>query len=205
MRARAATIGDLEGVFRDLSTRMSDEYVAAGKDSKVAYDNLMMNLKEGRAHALVEGDKTVAIIAWHENSDAADTLFAAQEGFFSAATVRFCRRHIRHIQALAGNLPIHSRSWLQRADVSRWFRVIGYVERGQENGATVFELPPARAAAIGACRIGLRSHGMQSRKSPPRIRRGSDIRLRKRGLRYRADRAPRKSPARANPNPLRSR
>ena len=56
-------------------------------------------------------------------------------------------RHIRHIQALAGNLPIHSRSWLQRADVSRWFRVIGYVERGQENGATVFELPPARAAA----------------------------------------------------------
>ena len=89
MRARAATIGDLEGVFRDLSTRMSDEYVAAGKDSKVAYDNLMMNLKEGRAHALVDGDRTVAIIAWHENSDAADTLFAAQEGFFSAATIRF--------------------------------------------------------------------------------------------------------------------
>jgi len=146
MRARAATIGDLESVFRDLSTRMSDEYAAAGKDSKAAYDNLMMNLKEGRAHALVEGDKTVAIIAWHENSDAADTLFAAQEGFFSAATVRFCQRHIRHIQALAGNLPIHSRSWLQRADVAKWFRVIGYVESGQENGATVFELPPDRAA-----------------------------------------------------------
>lgn len=146
MRARAATIGDLEGVFRDLSRRMSDEYVAAGKDSKAAYDNLMMNLKEGRAHALVEGDKTVAIIAWHENSDAADTLFAAQDGFFSAATVRFCRHHIRHIQALAGNLPIHSRSWLQRADVAKWFRVIGYVESGQENGATVFELPPDRAA-----------------------------------------------------------
>ena len=146
MRARAATIGDLEGVFRDLSTRMSDEYVAEGKDSKVAYDNLMMNLKEGRAHALVDGDRTVAIIAWHENSDAADTLFAAQEGFFSAATVRFCQRHIRHIQALAGNLPIHSRSWLQGPDVARWFGIIGYVERGQENGANLFELPPARAS-----------------------------------------------------------
>ena len=146
MRARAATIGDLEGVFRDLSTRMSDEYAAAGKDSKAAYDNLMMNLKEGRAHALVEGEKAVAIIAWHENSDAADTLFAAQEDFFRASTVRFCKRHIRHIQALAGNLPIHSRSWLQRADVAKWFRVIGYVESGQENGATVFELPPDRAA-----------------------------------------------------------
>lgn len=144
MRARAATLGDLEDVFRGLSKRMSDEYVAAGKDSKIAYDNLMMNLKEGRAHALVENDKTVAIIAWHENSDAANTLFAAQEDFFRAATIRFCKRHIRHIQALAGNLPIHSRSWLQGSDVARWFHLIGYVERGRENGATVFELPPAR-------------------------------------------------------------
>ncbi|TJX38241.1 MAG: hypothetical protein E5W21_27570, partial [Mesorhizobium sp.] len=106
MRARAATLGDLEDVFHGLSKRMSDEYAAAGKDSKIAYDNLMMNLKEGRAHALVEGEKAVAIIAWHENSDAADTLFAAQEDFFRASTVRFCKRHIRHIQALAGNLPI---------------------------------------------------------------------------------------------------
>ncbi|RWK60041.1 hypothetical protein [Mesorhizobium sp.] len=146
MRARAATVGDLEIVFSDLSKRISDEYVAAGKDSKIAYDNLMMNLKEGRAHALVQGEKTVALIAWHENSDAADTLFAAQEDFFSAATVRFCKRHIRHIQALAGNLPIHSRSWLQRPDVAKWFRIIGYVERGQENGANLFELPPAPAA-----------------------------------------------------------
>lgn len=146
MRARAATVGDLEALFRDLSKRISDEYAAAGKDSKIAYDNLMMNLKEGRAHALVQGEKTVAIIAWHEHSDAADTLFAAQEDFFSAATVRFCKRHIRHIQTLAGNLPIHSRSWLQRPDVAKWFRIIGYVERGQENGAKLFELPPAPAA-----------------------------------------------------------
>ncbi|RWN38027.1 hypothetical protein [Mesorhizobium sp.] len=145
MRARAATVGDLEALFRDLSKRISDEYAAAGKDSKIAYDNLMMNLKEGRAHALVQDEKTVAIIAWHEHSDAADTLFAAQEDFFSAATVRFCKRHIRHIQALAGNLPIHSRSWLQRPDVAKWFRIIGYVERGQENGANLFELPPARS------------------------------------------------------------
>ena len=143
MRARAATVGDLEDVFRDLSKRISDEYVAAGKDSKIAYDNLMMNLKEGRAHALVQGEKTMAIIAWHEHSDAADTLFAAQEDFFSAATVRFCKRHILQIQALAGNLPIHSRTWLQRPDVAKWFRIIGYVERGQENGANLFELPPA--------------------------------------------------------------
>ena len=47
--------------------------------------------------------------------------------------------------ALAGNLPIHSRSWLPGPDVARWFNIIGYVERGQENGANLFELPPARA------------------------------------------------------------
>jgi hypothetical protein len=103
----------------------------------------MMNLKEGRAHALAQDDRTVAIIAWHEHADAADTLFAAREDFFNAATVRFCKRHIRHVQALAGNLPIHSRSWLDRPDVAKWFRVIGYVDRGRENGATLFELPPA--------------------------------------------------------------
>ncbi|MBZ9985754.1 hypothetical protein LB572_01445 [Mesorhizobium sp. BH1-1-5] len=143
MRARAATVGDLEDVFRGLSKRMSDEYVAAGKDSKSAYDNLMMNLKEGRAHALVQDDRTVAIIAWHEHADAADTLFAAHEDFFNAATVRFCKRHIRHVQALAGNLPVHSRSWLDRPDVAKWFQVIGYVDLGRENGATLFELPPA--------------------------------------------------------------
>ncbi|MBZ9704222.1 MULTISPECIES: hypothetical protein [unclassified Mesorhizobium] len=143
MRARTATVGDLEDVFRHLSKRMSDEYIAAGKDSKVAYDNLMMNLKEGRAHALVDNDGTVAIVAWHEHGDAADTLFAAREGFFRAATVRFCRRHIRQIQALAGNLPIHSRSWLTGPEIAKWFRTIGYVERGEENGAKLFELPPA--------------------------------------------------------------
>ena len=143
MRARTATVGDLEDVFRSLSKRVSGEYAAAGKDSKSAYDNLMMNLKEGRAHALVQGDRTVAIIAWHEQADAADTLFAAREDFFIAATVRFCKRHIRHVQALAGNLPIHSLSWLEGPDVARWFRAIGYIDRGRKNGATLFELPPA--------------------------------------------------------------
>ena len=146
MRARTATVGDLEVVFHDLSRRMSDEYAAAGKDVKLAYDNLMMNLKEGRAHALVERDRAVAIIAWHEHSDTAETLFAAQDEFFTAATVRFCKRHIRQIQQLAGNIPIQSRGWLDRPEVTRWFRIIGYVERGRKNGARVFELPPAPSA-----------------------------------------------------------
>lgn len=140
MKARTATVGDLESVFHDLSPRINTEYIAAGKDNKAAYDNLMMNLREGRAHALVDNDKVVAIIAWQENNDAADTLFAAKEEFFSAKTVRFCKKHIRHIQALSGDLPVHSKSWLDRPDAIKWFKVIGYKQKGQEDGALLFEL-----------------------------------------------------------------
>ncbi len=150
MRARKATVGDVEEVFRNLSQRMSDEYAAAGKDSKAAFDNLIMNLKEGRAHALTQGEKTLAIIAWQENGDFADTLFVAQEDFFSATTLRFCKRHIRHVQALTGNLPIHSRGWLPGPDIARWFRLIGYIERGREGGADLFELPPVAAGKVNA-------------------------------------------------------
>ncbi|OYR19336.1 hypothetical protein [Brucella thiophenivorans] len=140
MKARTATVGDLESVFHDLSPRITTEYIAAGKNTKAAYDNLMMNLREGRAHALVQDDKVVAIIAWQESNDAADTLFAAKEEFFNAKTVRFCKKHIRHIQALSGDLPVHSRSWLDRPDAIKWFKVIGYKQKGQEDGAWLFEL-----------------------------------------------------------------
>lgn len=143
MRARTADIGDLEVVFSDLAKRMSNEYVAAGKDTKAAYDNLMMNLREGRAHALLDGDDVVAVFAWNEDRYIANSLFAAREDFFTASSVRFCKRHIRQIQALTGNLPIHSRSWLDRAEVVRWFKLIGYQERGTKNGARLFVLPPA--------------------------------------------------------------
>ncbi len=74
MKARTATVGDLESVFHDLSRRMAIEYIAAGKDTKAAYDNLMMNLREGRAHALLQSDKAVAIIAWNEADGATETL-----------------------------------------------------------------------------------------------------------------------------------
>ena len=88
MRARSATVGDLEAIFHDLSKRLADEYVAAGKDSKAAYDNLMMDLKEGRAHALVKNDTAVAIIAWHERGGAADTLFSARDDFFTRTCLK---------------------------------------------------------------------------------------------------------------------
>ncbi|MCL7999252.1 hypothetical protein M8994_13450 [Brucella sp. 21LCYQ03] len=140
MKARTASVGDLESVFHDLSQRMATEYIAAGKDVKSAQDNFMMNLSEGRAHALIENEKVVAIIAWQEADNATDTLFAAKEDFFNARSVRFCRKHIRQIQALSGDRPIHSRSWLDRPDVVKWFRIIGYQEIRGEHGAHVFEL-----------------------------------------------------------------
>ena len=142
MKARTATVGDLESVFHDLSRRMAIEYIAAGKDTKAAYDNLMMNLREGRAHALLQNDKVVAIIAWHEADGATDTLFAAKEEFFNRNTVRFCRQHIRQIQALAGGLPVHSRSWLDRSDIVKWFRIIGYGKRASRMAPGFSSCPP---------------------------------------------------------------
>ena len=141
MKARTATVGDLEAVFRDLSGRMSADYAAAGLTSRDVQDKLLMDLKEGRAHALHDGQTVVAVISWHETGDLAETAFAARESFFAAPTLRFCKRHLRHIQALTGNMPIRSRSRLEGPEVARWFRIIGYVER-TENGGTLFELPP---------------------------------------------------------------
>ena len=143
MKARTATVGDLEVVFHSLSRRLSEEYLAAGLETQAVQDSLTMNLKEGRAHSLFDDDgSVVAIIAWHED-DVAHTLFAARETFFAASTVRFCRRHIRQIQALAGNLPFRHRSRLDRPDVVKWFRIIGFVERDKQPGSILFELPPA--------------------------------------------------------------
>lgn len=36
---------------------------------KTPYDNLMMNLIEGRAHALLEGNDIVAVIAWNKRQE----------------------------------------------------------------------------------------------------------------------------------------
>jgi len=143
MKARTATVGDLEAVFRNLSNRLSEEYVSAGLGTRAVQDGLTMDLKEGRAHSLVEGDEAVAIIAWHESDGVAHTVFAAKDDFFSAATVRFCKRHVRRIQALTGNLPFRHESWLAHPDAVKWFRIIGFVERSRQPGNTLFELPPA--------------------------------------------------------------
>ena len=141
MKARASTIGDLEVVFGGLSQRLSEEYKSSGLGTREIQDNLTMNLKEGRAHTLLDGDDVVAVIAWHEADDAAHTIFAAREAFFSAASVRFCKRHIRRIQALSGDVPIRHRSWIDRPEVARWFNVIGFIESGSNGKSTTFELP----------------------------------------------------------------
>lgn len=142
MRAKAATLGDLEAVFTDLSRRIANDYASSGIESRAAKDALVMNLKEGRAHALIEGGRPLAVIAWHEAGGAVHTQFAAQESFFEASNVRFCMKHIRRIQALAGNLTVQHRSGLRSSKVSKWFRILGFEERSPESGLIVFELPP---------------------------------------------------------------
>ena len=144
MRARTATVGDLEAVFSDLANRLEEDYVSSGLGMRNTKDAFVMNLKEGRAYALVEGDQPLAIVAWSERDGAVYTLFAARRTFFTASTVRFCKKHIRQIQALEGNLPLRHRSWLDSPSVAKWFRLIGFVEHEGEPGSTLYELPPAR-------------------------------------------------------------
>lgn len=147
MRARPANVGDLELVFQDLSSRLSHEYAASGIKVDAMHDKLMMDLKEGRAHALLEGDEVLAIIAWHEHDDVGHTLFAALDRFFRGSTVRFCRRHIRQVQSLTGNLPIRHRSWSDLSEVGKWFRILGFRVRSKSQSSTVYELAPTSSSS----------------------------------------------------------
>lgn len=142
MDYRAATTADLTAILRGLAVRMTDQYTAAGLNIEKVKDEFLMALREGRGHTLLENGKPVAMIAWREVDHVAQTAFAAHESFFSGATVRFCKKHIRHIQALCGNLPIHSYSWSDRPEVVKWFRVLGFKEIEHGKGFMVFELDP---------------------------------------------------------------
>jgi hypothetical protein len=145
MEARTATPQDLSQVFDHLAVRLSQEYATAGETANKAKENLLMDLREGRGHALIDGNKTLAVITWHEDDGRAYTSFAADEEFFTAKTLRFCKRHIQKIQQLCGNIPIRSVSWSKRPDVDRWFAVIGFEKVKQDENSTTFELPANRA------------------------------------------------------------
>lgn len=150
MDARAAKASDLAIVFGQLADRVSTEHTLAGHRGLSPRDALFQNLKEGRAHALADSGGPVAIVSWDESDGIATTSFAAAERFFTASTVRFCARHIRRIQALCGNCPVRSQSWSDRADVAKWFRVIGFVEIGCGDGYRLYELPPRKTAIPAA-------------------------------------------------------
>ncbi|SFU22661.1 hypothetical protein [Mesorhizobium sp. YR577] len=143
MDYRTATTADLTAIFRDLANRMADQYATAGLNIDEVKDEFMMALREGRGDTLLEGGKPVAIIAWREINHAAQTAFAAHESFFSRSSVRFCKKHIRRIQALCGNLPIHSYNWSDRPEVAKWFRILGFKEVERGKGFVVFELDPS--------------------------------------------------------------
>jgi hypothetical protein len=144
MEARTATPQDLSHVFDHLAERISQEHAKAGETGSKAHEKLLMYLREGRGHALLDGNKTLAVITWHEEGGIAYTSFAADEEFFSAKSVRFCKRHIQKIQQLCGNIPIRSISWSKHPDVDRWFAVIGFQKVEQDEKSSTFELPANR-------------------------------------------------------------
>jgi hypothetical protein len=82
MNYRTATTADLAAIFRDLALRMADQYATAGLNIDEVKDEFLMCLREGRGHTLLEDGRPVAMIAWREVDDAAQTAFAAHESFF---------------------------------------------------------------------------------------------------------------------------
>jgi hypothetical protein len=142
MEARTATRQDLSYVFAHLAARISQEFSAAGETEGGAKEHLLMDLREGRGHALREGDQILAVITWHEDDGNAYTSFAANEAFFAAKTVRFCKRHIQQIQQLCGNIPVRSVIWSNHPDVDRWFAAIGFNKVEANEKSTTYELPP---------------------------------------------------------------
>jgi hypothetical protein len=145
MEARTATPQDLGHVFDHLADRLSREYATAGETENKAKENLLMDLREGRGQAWMDGNKTLAVITWHDEGGIAYTSFAANEEFFTAKTVRFCKRQIKRIQQLCGNIPIRSVSRSDRPDVDRWFALIGFEKVEQNENSATFELPASRA------------------------------------------------------------
>ncbi|MDX0499083.1 hypothetical protein GOC68_22860 [Sinorhizobium medicae] len=143
MQARPATPSDLAKVFRRNAERMIEEYATAGVSTRAAKDIMLAEVNAGRGHALVTNGQTVAVIVWQPYNGAVFTSFAAQNSFFTASTVRFCKRHIREIQALCGNAILHSQSFSRHPQVERWFRALGFVrDRQQEGGGVVYTLSP---------------------------------------------------------------
>lgn len=147
MEYRSSTPEDIATIFRNLSLRVTDQYSAAGFNIDAAKDEVLMSLKEGRSHTFWKDGKPIAIIAWREQNDVAEIAFAAHESFFSRSTVRFCKKHIRRVQALCGNVPVDSYSWSDRPEIIKWFKVLGLNERERRNGFIVFELPAPGAQA----------------------------------------------------------
>lgn len=141
MEARTATRSDLAKVFRHLADRMEAEYKNAGFNVDQAKQFLRVSVDAGRAHALVEQSKVLALITWDLRDGAAHTSFAATEEFFQGKFMKWFGDHLRQIQSLVGGVDLVSESWSTLESVPGWFKRLGYLDPIQKGGALFYVLP----------------------------------------------------------------
>lgn len=140
MIARPATVADVEHVFGCLAERSRRELDRALLDHPacdrmdVARNVFTTAIENRSCEALVDGDKTLALLALEDENDAVVTSFVAAEAFFHAAHVAFTRRHVRGLQDRVGR-ELRSYSYSDHPLVTRWFRAIGFGQREQLGNA----------------------------------------------------------------------
>lgn len=142
MDYRAATKGDLAKVFRSNADRMTAEYERADYNAREVKDLFTNAIVHTRCHALTDQGQPLALVMWDQHNGAIYTAFAAKEEFFSPRYVRFCGKHVRHIQAQNGNLPLGATSFSDHERAPRWFKAIGFREGVPTHGALVYWLMP---------------------------------------------------------------
>ncbi|MDO5895984.1 hypothetical protein [Agrobacterium sp. Azo12] len=148
MEYKIATASDLAKVFRRNDERMTTEYVAAGFNPRKIKELFNASIKVGQAHTLTEKGEPLAVIAWQLNSQGIATTFAGRPEFFNPSFVRFCRRHIRHIQIDNKNIPVVACSYGTHEQLQRWFELLGFTKQRKFGAATVYYLQPKHAGDL---------------------------------------------------------
>ncbi|WP_376702527.1 hypothetical protein RQ479_21285 [Mesorhizobium sp. ISC25] len=153
MIVRRSAMVDLPRVFDVLAPRLSDEYLTAERYQRYAQatfedafrkakNGFRKAIRENRADTLLQNDAPLAIVRWQIQHGEAHTGFASPEIFFAARHVRFMAAYVRGLQKRLGNVPLVASNWSGRADVQRWFEVLGYEFAMELGPAKVFLLRP---------------------------------------------------------------
>ena len=97
-------------------------------------------IRRGDADALIVDGKSIAIVAWLVQDGEVHTAFASGEEFFSATFVRPMVIYVRSLRQRHEGATLVASNWSGRADVDRWFQLLGYKLHATLGPAKIFKL-----------------------------------------------------------------